>query len=105
MQCIRGHTREADQDPRVFQIMIGDVVCLRINGQQIVAFLEGGAYNQRVSVFAQPRQQLAAGFKCRCAVRSAFLYVRERQRDFADVFESDRSVYSCVSMAGFDGPK
>ena len=85
--------------------MIGDVVRFWLSGQHLIAFLESGTYNQRVSVFAQPRQQLAAGLKRWCAVGCTFLDVRERQCDFADLFESDRSDYSCVSMAGFDGPK
>jgi len=48
--------------------MIGDVVRVWIGGHHFLAFLEGGAYNQRVSVFAQSRQEFAARLECRRAV-------------------------------------
>src|ERR1700691_396663 len=89
-QRVGMHPRQPNQDPRVFQVMIGNIIGLRFGGHRLFSLLEGGAHHQRVSIFAQTRDQLAAELKCRGPIRRALLYVLKRQRHPAYVFEGHR---------------
>jgi hypothetical protein len=62
------HFGKADKHPGVFQVMIGDVISIRVVNQHFFALLEGSAHHQRFVVFLQPHEQLAADFESSCSV-------------------------------------
>ena len=89
-QRIGVDARQANQDPRVVEVVVGKVVGVRIGGQQFFALVEIHTDYQCLAVLAQARDQLAAHLERRRAVRRAFLDVVQRQRDFANVIERHR---------------
>src|SRR5690348_3551834 len=68
--------------------MVRDVVRLRVRRYHFIALFERRTHNQRLPIFFQPRNQLAANFERRRPIGGALLHAVERKRHLANVLES-----------------
>jgi len=67
-----GDFGEADKDPRIFAVVVSDVVGFGIFGEEAVAVVEGHAHDDRIALFAQADEQLSLHFQRGRAVGRAF---------------------------------
>jgi hypothetical protein len=75
---------DADEDPRVMQIVIRDEVSVGVGGDHIVAFVDVHADNEGLAVLMEAGEESAADFETGSAVGADFLDAVEGESDLAD---------------------
>lgn len=72
--------RQADEDPGVVGVVVGQVEDVGVGGEQARAVGRGRAKDERLAVLFQSGQELAADFEGGSAVGGAFFDARKCQR-------------------------
>ena len=89
-QGFNGHLGEADENPWIVQVVIGDEISFRIAGHEFFAAVEGHLENNLVAVIVQAEKQPAFHFYRWSAVRRAFFRAGKGERELANGVVGDR---------------
>jgi hypothetical protein len=89
VQSVGVNAGDANQNPFVIEVVIGDVVRSRIGGEQLRALVEIGADDQGFAVLMEAEEECAAHAESGSAVRRALCDIVEGKREFANGGEGD----------------